>query len=216
MILIGQYDSPFVRRTAIVMNHHGIAFERKRLSVFGDFEQMLEHNPLGKVPVLLLDDDEPIYDSRMIIDHIEQTISVENRLLTLEPVARRKVLRVEAIATGLAEKAYERGIEYARRDPDKIDEAWSNRLRKQILSALSWLEALQPDPWLCGDSMSLADITCAVAFTYIREKQQVSLSAGDFPSLDRHCDTCEALAAFKTSAYSASEATSSGWVARPR
>ena len=216
MILVGQFDSPFVRRTAVAMNHHGIGFERKLLSVFNDFDEMLEYNPLGKVPVLLLDNGESIFDSRMIIDHIEQEVSAEKRLFPLEAVARRKVMQIEAVAIGLAEKAYERGIEYARRNPDKIDEAWSQRLRRQILSALHWLEALNPDPWVYGDALTQADITCAIAMTFIREKQQVSLSKGDFPGLDAHCDYCESLPVFKASAYSAAEAASSGWLPRSR
>ncbi|MDH3379823.1 MAG: glutathione S-transferase N-terminal domain-containing protein, partial [Gammaproteobacteria bacterium] len=47
MILVGQYDSPFVRRVAITLNLYGMHFERKVLSVFTDFEAMLAINPLG-------------------------------------------------------------------------------------------------------------------------------------------------------------------------
>lgn len=214
MILVGQFDSPFVRRTAVTMNHYGIPFERKILSVFSDFDEILNENPLGKVPALVLDNGEHIFDSRMIIDHVERLVPKEERLIPVDPEQRRRVLRAEAISLGLAEKSYERGIEYARRQPDKVDEAWAERLKKQIISALTWLESLQPDPWLCGDSMTQADITCAVASTYLREKQQITLLRGDFPILDKHCDHCEALPAFKSSAYSASEASRSGW--KPR
>ena len=52
MILVGQLDSPFVRRVAITMNHYGLPFERKILSVFADLDKMLAVNPLGKVPAL--------------------------------------------------------------------------------------------------------------------------------------------------------------------
>ena len=83
--------------------------------------------------------------------------------------------------------------------------------RAQIESALGWLESLKPAPWLCGDRMCLADITCAVAFTFLREKQQIPLSSGDFPRIEQHCDRCEKLPIFKASAYSASEAARSGW-----
>ncbi len=75
MILVGQFDSPFVRRVAITMNHYGLPFERKILSVFTDFEKMLAVNPLGKVPALQLDDGEYIFDSRMIIDYLDPVVS---------------------------------------------------------------------------------------------------------------------------------------------
>jgi len=214
MILIGQFDSPFVRRTAVTMNYYGISFERKVLSVFTDFEEMLVHNPLGKVPALVLDNDETIFDSRMIIDYIERLVSEERRLIPVEPERRIRVLRAEAISLGLAEKSYERGLEYARRQPDKIDQDWAERLKRQIVSALSWLESLQPKPFLCGNDMTQADITLAVALTYLREKQQIQLARGDFPALESHCDLCESLPAFQASAYSASEASRSGW--KPR
>lgn len=214
VILIGQFDSPFVRRTAVTMNHYGIPFERKILSVFTDFDEMLRHNPLGKVPALQLDNGEQIFDSRMIIDHVERLVPEAHRLIPAEPAQRRRVLRAEAVALGLAEKCYERGIEYARRQPDKIDEVWAERLKQQIVSALGWLESLQPDPWLCGEAMTQADITCAVTFTYLREKQQIALSRGDFAALDEHCDYCESLPAFESAAYSAAEAARSGWQPR--
>ncbi len=214
MILIGQFDSPFVRRVAVTMNHHGIIFGRRILSVFTDFEQMLEENPLGKVPVLELEDGSHIFDSRMIIDYIEQLVPAEKRLVPMNPENRWRVLRIEAVALGLAEKSYERGVEYARRQPDKIDPQWSERLKQQIESALTWLESMQPNPWLYGDTMTQADITCAIAFTFLREKQQILLSRGDYPALDEHCDYCESLPMFQSSCYSAQEASNSGW--KPR
>ena len=178
MILIGQFDSPFVRRVAVAMNHYGIPFERKILSVFTDFEDMLKENPLAKVPTLELDSGEHIFDSRMILDYVEQLVPEAQRLVPVAPDQRWQVLRIEAVALGLAEKGYERGIEYFRRDPDKVDPQWSTRLKRQIVSALTWLESLHPDPWLYGDTMTQADITCAVAFTFLREKQQITLAKG--------------------------------------
>ena len=211
MILVGQYDSPFVRRVAVAMNLMGLPFERRVLSVFTDFDDMLRVNPLGKVPALRLDGGEWLFDSRFILDYLEQLAPEEKRLIPSELESRQRVLRVEAVALGLAEKCYERGIEFARRQSGKVDELWAERLRTQIVSALGWLDALQPEPWLCGETMSMADITCAVAFTFLREKQQIPLADGEYPALARHCDHCENLRAFRDAAYSAAEAARSGW-----
>jgi len=193
------------------MNHYGLPFERKILSVFTDFEKMLAVNPLGKVPVLQLDDGEYIFDSRMIIDYLDRLVPEALRLIPSNPGFRIQVLRAEAITLGLAEKCYERGIEFSRRNPDKIDLVWAERLQKQILSALGWLESQDPDPWLCGEVITQADISCAVAYTFLREKQQVKITPGDYPALEAHCNHCEALPVFKSSAYSAEEAARSGW-----
>ena len=211
--LIGQYDSPFVRRVAITMYHHGLPFEREVLSVFTDFEQVMEWNPLGKVPVLVPESTEPLFDSRIIVDYLDHLMPSPTRLVPVEATARSEVLRVEAVALGLAEKAYERGIEFARRQPDRVDENWAERLKVQINSALAWLEARQPDPWLCPGGFSLADITCSVAVTFIRNKQQVPLSRHEFPRLLAHCEHCESLPAFQAAPYSAAEAERSGWTA---
>ena len=65
MILIGQLDSPFLRRVAVTMNHYGMPFERRSLSVFSHFADVKNINPLGRVPSLVLDDNDIIFDSQM-------------------------------------------------------------------------------------------------------------------------------------------------------
>ena len=56
MELVGQYDSPFVRRVGVTLTHYGLAFSQREISVFGDFDAVLAVNPLGKVPMLRLPD----------------------------------------------------------------------------------------------------------------------------------------------------------------
>ena len=211
MILVGQYDSPFVRRVAVTLNLYGLPYQRKVLSVFTDFEAMLALNPLGKVPVLELEDGERLFDSRIILDYLDGLVDVERRLTPSSPADRRRVLSIEAVSVGLAEKSYERGIEFVRRDSGKVDLQWAERLKRQILSALTWLEALRPQPWLCGDKLTRADVTCAIAFTFLREKQQIELKPGMYSGLEAHCAHCENIAEFKASPYSAIEAARSGW-----
>ncbi len=211
MILIGQYDSPFVRRVAIALNHHGIVFERRVLSVFADFDEMLEINPLGKVPVVELDGGERLFDSRAILDYVDGLVGPQARLVPSAEPHRREVLRVDAIALGLAEKLYERGIEFVRKARGSADPVWTERLKRQIQSATSWLEAQRPLPFFCGDRLSLADISTAVAFTFLKEKQSALFSAGAYPLLEAHCDFFERLHPFSASPYSAKEASDSGW-----
>jgi glutathione S-transferase len=213
MILIGQYDSPFVRRVAVTMNFYRIAFDRRVLSVFTDFDEMLAINPLGKVPVLQLDNGEHLYDSRAILDFLDDQVAADRRMVPLHDPARRNVLRVEAVALGLTEKLYEIIFEHARRDPQKRDPAVVGRAERQVASALAWLERLRPSPWVRGESASRADVTAAVARTYMREKRP-ALSGGH-PALDQHCTRCEALVEFKQAAYSAAEAKRSGWLPEP-
>ena len=71
MILIGQYDSPFVRRVAIAMRLYGIAFEHRPWSTFGDADKIAPFNPLRRVPTLVLDDGEALIESAMILDYLD-------------------------------------------------------------------------------------------------------------------------------------------------
>ena len=90
MILVGQYDSPFVRRVAVTMNVYAMAFERQVLSVFSHFDAMLAINPLGKVPVLQLDDGERLYDSRAILDCLDGLVPADRRMVPVDEPDRRQ------------------------------------------------------------------------------------------------------------------------------
>jgi len=211
MILVGQYDSPFVRRVAIALHHYGLPFERRVLSVFKDFEAMLEVNPLGKVPSLILDDGETLFDSRAIIDYLDGIAPHELQLAPTGEPARRRILKIEVVGIGLAEKIYERGLEYSRRAPGTSDPKWRARLETQIDSACRWLEALDPHPWLYGDSFSRADLAAAVALQYLERVVPELGSATRYPKLHAHRTRCEALGAFARVGDARDEALASGW-----
>ena len=74
MILVGQYDSPYVRRVAVSLRVLGFAYEHDTRSVFGDFDAMREVNPLGRIPSLVLDGGEVLIDSAAILDWLDQTV----------------------------------------------------------------------------------------------------------------------------------------------
>ena len=214
MILIGQYDSPFVRRVAITLHHYGLPFERRALSVFRDFDDMLAINPLGKVPSLKLDDGEMLFESRAIIDYLEGTAPEDKRLAPLGEPDRRRVLKVEAVGIGLAEKIYERGIERSRRSPGTSDPKWCERLERQVLSATCWLEACAPSPWFCGTAFTRADLAVAVAMQYLERVLPELGTAERCPVLFAHRARCETLAPFAAVQDSLSEALASGWSPR--
>ena len=215
MILVGQYDSPFVRRVAVALNHFGMPFERRILSVFQDFDAMLAVNPLGKVPALILPEGETIYDSRAIVEYLEGIAPADRRLTPSDPAQYREMLRIEAVGLGLAEKTYERAIEFSRRSPGTQDPAWVARLERQIGSALAWLEsgieALPQSEWLVSDRMSRADLAVTVATTYVLKKLPQLYRPADCPRLEAQRRKCEALAPFAAAPYSAAEAQATGW-----
>ena len=135
---------------AALPHHYGITFERSVLSRFADFDAMLELSPLGKVPVLILPGGERLWDSRAILDFLYGKAPLERLLLPREEPERHRVLRLEATALGLAEKAYERGLEFPRRARGTHDLAMVARLDRQIGSSPRWARGAAACPVLSG------------------------------------------------------------------
>src|SRR6185437_2588184 len=105
MFLIGQYDSPFVRRVAIAMTLYGIAFEHRPWSTFGDADKIRAYNPLTRVPTLVLDSGEVLIESHLMLDHLDSRVPAERRMFPIAEPARRRALKVAALATGMADKS---------------------------------------------------------------------------------------------------------------
>ena len=114
MILVGQYDLPFVRRVAVSLRILGFGYQHDTRSVFADFDAMRRVNPLGRIPSLVLDDGDILIDSAAILDWLDQSVGPERALIPADGAERRHVLRRIALATGAIDKAgaatYERLI----------------------------------------------------------------------------------------------------------
>lgn len=100
MILVGQYDSPYVRRVAVSLRLLGLPYAHDTRSVFGDFDDMRRTNPLSRIPSLVLDGGEVLIDSAAILDHIDETVGPARALVPPSGAARRACLKRIALATG--------------------------------------------------------------------------------------------------------------------
>ena len=194
MILVGQYDSPFVRRVAVSLRALGCTYQHDTRSVFADFEAMRQVNPLGRIPSLVLDGGEVLIDSAAILDWLDQEVGPGRALVPAGGAQRRLVLRLMALATGAIDKigaaTYERVIRPAAfRWPE-----WVERCRTQGLGAIA---ALAAEPWPAGASLDQAQITTACMIRYVRMADPEVLQPGRHPSLDALTDRCEALPAFQ-------------------
>ncbi len=171
LILIGMFDSPFVRRVAVSMHLLNIAFEHRNWSVGADFERIRQHNPLGRVPTLLLEDGTALIESGAILDYLDDRVGPAKALLPATGEARRTALQIMAIAGGAAEKAVLQVYETVFRPAQKRHEPWVARCRLQMLSALNELEtraaAVGDGAWLAGPHLSQADITVACIFSFL-------------------------------------------------
>jgi len=198
MFLIGQYDSPFVRRTAIAMRLYGIAFVHKPWSTFGDAETIAPYNPLRRVPTLVLDDGEALIDSGAILDHLDELVGPERAMIASSGPARRHALRTMALATGLADKAvsllYERVL---RKEQLKL---WVARCEAQISDVIEVLEkerAAVTTPYWFGARIGHADVAVACALRFATEAHPHLFDAARYPALAAHAARCEALPAFR-------------------
>ena len=198
MILIGQYDSPFVRRVAIAMRFYGIDFEHKPWSTFGDADKIAAYNPLRRVPTLVLDSGEALIESAMILDYLDDRAGPEKAMIARGGEARWKHQRVCALAMGLGDKGvsllYERVLR-----KDRQLELWVERCKTQISGVLDLLEkerAAVKMPWWSGEKIGHADIAVACVLRFVGEAHP-ALFDGRYPALKAHSDACEALPPFR-------------------
>jgi glutathione S-transferase len=194
MILVGQYDSPFVRRVAISLRVLGYAYRHDTRSVFGDFDSMRETNPLGRIPSLIRDDGTTLIDSAAILDWLDQEVGPARALVPPAGPARERALRLIALAVGAIDKfgaaAYERIIRpKAYRWPE-----WIARCRTQGTGALA---ALAAEPWPAAAPLDQAAITTACMIRYVRLVDAEQMPEGRYPALDALSARAEARAEFR-------------------
>jgi glutathione S-transferase len=198
MILIGQYDSPYVRRVGIALVLYGLPFEHRPWSTFADAEKIRAYNPLVRVPTLVLDDGDVLTESHIILDYLDSLVPPERAMFPAAEPARHRALKVAALATGIADKAV--SLFYEKRLHADVSEIWVTRCRTQIAAALAALEsdrAGRPGPWWFGETIGHADIAVACALRFIAEAHPSLVSMADFPSLAAHAAKLEALPAFQ-------------------
>jgi glutathione S-transferase len=197
MILIGMYDSPFVRRVAIAMRLYGMDYEHRPWSVFRDMEKVAQFNPLVRVPTLVLANGETLTESAAILDALDDMVGRDRALIPAAGPARRKAMQVCALACGLGDKVV--SLIYERAVHDRETPAWVARCNTQIAGALDALEKSRGDTlwWFGAGGIGHADIAVACVLTLAVETLHFDLDAARWPVLAAHRDRCEARAEFR-------------------
>jgi glutathione S-transferase len=201
MILIGMFDSPFVRRVAVSMNVLKMPFEHRNWSVGKDFKQIQQFNPLGRVPTLVPENGEALMESSAILDYLDECAGPERALTPRTGKERRETLRMMAIATGAAEKGVAQVYETVFRPPEKHHRPWTDRCNTQMHAGLAELDRaamVRAGSWLVGDRMSQADITATRAYTFLVETPAADCAASRYPGLAAIAARCEALPEFSS------------------
>jgi glutathione S-transferase len=198
MILIGQYDSPFVRRVGIALTLYDLRFEHRPWSSFSEAEKIRAYNPLTRVPTLVLDDGAVLVDSHLMLDYLDSRVPPERAMFPAREPARHRALKVAGLATGLADKAV--SLFYEKRLHAEVSEVWANRCRVQMSAALAALEAdraARSGPYWFGDRIGHADIAVACTLRFIADAHPGLVPMPDYPALSAHAAKLEALPAFR-------------------
>ena len=215
MLLIGRDLSPFVRRCATVFNLLELPYERRSAATEEDGDYIREHNPLGRVPALLLGSraedagDTPgfeaphdvIIDSAAIIDYALEVSANGPKLLAPEGQERRQVLYLSAVATGVMEKIVASAYEVRMRPKESVYGPYLERLQGQAVAGLVELNARANDSYFGGDSPCLADVNAVIAYDQVKIVAPQILAKSELPKLARLSDQANELAAFATTRW---------------
>lgn len=201
MILFGQFDSPFVRRVAITLTHYRLPFQHQPWSVWGDADKIAKYNPLRRVPTVLLDDGTALVETFAILDYVDELASAAGprTLIPRSGSERRDVLRVAALAAGVADKAVI--LLYSSLDLVQPSTLWSERCRTQIIESLTFLEAeraTRPSTYWFGAQLTHADIAVACSYRFTREAHPGLIAPEQIPTIAALADRCEALPEFQS------------------
>ena len=184
MRLIGMLDSPFVRRTAVCLEHLQVPFLHEPVSVFSNFEQFKSINPVVKAPTLVCDDGTVLMDSTLILQFAEATLARGRSLWSPD----RGQLAHEYRAAGLAMVACEKSAQliYERnlRPAAARFAPWMERVTGQFLAAYSALEQeLRAHPRIYERDDRHAPIAAAIAWQFSHSMLAAELPAHSYPGL---------------------------------
>jgi len=183
MKLIATLTSPYARKARVMLAEKKIDYDLVEQSPFAEGNPVARYNPLGKVPVLVLEDESGVYDSRVICVYID-SISPNNRLIPASGRERIAVKRWEALGDGLTDAVIAAWREGMHRG--EVDHAYVERQLGKIAAALEAMaEDLGEQPWCQGNSFSLADIAVGCGLGYLSFRRPEMAWAEQHPNLGR-------------------------------
>lgn len=188
MKLLGSDTSPYVRKVRIVLAEKRIDYQYEREGVWSADTKIRESNPLGKVPCLIMDDGGAVFDSRVIVEYLDNLTPV-HRLIPPSGRARVEVRCWEALADGVQDAAVLLRLEHTQRDEGQRSPKWMARQMGKIEAALAAMASgLGDKAWCCDGKYSLADIATGCALGYLDLRFPQLGWRAQHPNLARHAD----------------------------
>jgi len=169
MKLIGSTSSPYVRKVRVVMAEKKLDYTFVTEDVWGPDTTIAQSNPLGKVPCLIMEGAEALFDSRVIVEYLD-TLSPVGKLIPTVGRERAEIKTWEALADGLLDASVLARLEatWDGRTNSQRSQAWIDRQMKKVHDAVKAMNhGLGDKPFCAGIHLSLADIAVGCALGYL-------------------------------------------------
>jgi len=185
MKLIGSLTSPYVRKVRIVFSEKKVDVDLQLENVWAIDSKIAHSNPLGKVPCLILDDGEAIFDSRVIAEYAD-ALSPVSKLIPSDNRECAAVKTWEALADGIMDAGILARLERTWRPAEQQSSAWVDRQMGKVDVALAQMsEQLGENVWCHNNQMTLADIATGCALGYLLFRFPDIQWQAQYPNLDR-------------------------------
>jgi glutathione S-transferase len=185
MKLIGSTTSPYVRKVRVVMAEKKLDYEFVDEDVWSPESTIAQSNPLGKVPCLVMEGGEALFDSRVIVEYLD-TLSPVGKLIPAMGRERAEVKTWEALADGVLDASLLARLEanWAGRNKAQRSQAWIDRQLSKVHASLKAMsQGLGEKPFCAGIYLSLADIAVGCALGYVDFRFGEIDWRGSYPNL---------------------------------
>jgi glutathione S-transferase len=169
MKLIGAITSPYVRKVRVVMAEKKLDYQFVPEDVWAADTKIAASNPLGKVPCLVMEGGEAVFDSRVIVEYLD-TLSPVGKLIPVQGRERAEVKTWEALADGVLDAAILARLEatWPGRSEAQRSDAWIDRQMGKIHASLASMSQGLGDKAFCsGIHFSLSDVSVGCALGYL-------------------------------------------------
>ena len=198
MKLIGATTSPYVRKVRIVMAEKKLDYQFVQENVWADDTHIATSNPLGKVPCLVMEGGEAVFDSRVIVEYLD-TLSPVGKLIPSQGRERAEVKTWEALADGLLDAAILVRLEntFEGRKPSERSQAWIDRQMDKVHASLKAMaQGLGDKPFCSGIHLSLSDIAVGCALGWLEFRFPEIGWRAEYPNLAKLMDKLAQRASF--------------------
>ena len=185
MKLYASLTSPYARKVRIVFTEKKIDFNLIETSPWITGNPVSEHNPLGKIPVLVMEDGSKLFDSRVIVEYLD-TVSPVSRLIPEGNRQRIVVKKWEALADGICDAASAAFLERKRPSMQQSRDWIERQLKKIELGIAAMANDLGDKPWCNGEAYTLADIGTGCALGYLDLRYANIDWRAQYPNLGRY------------------------------